>query len=155
MEQYNNRRLSSLAECLQRLNSGCEHIQTVGNNVVPLLVQFFMCCVQALVHRWEKCRANGGACVEKIAFCSRWLALLNSVYQVALTIAVIVVLSNSSFYYHKNCNKYFRGIIFGATYVCFYLNSWIFVMIFNKLLLLCYLLNFVLLYYNIQMHCVV
>jgi hypothetical protein len=31
---------------------------------------FYECGMQALVHRWQKCIANGGYDVAKIAFCS-------------------------------------------------------------------------------------
>ena len=36
----------------------------------PLAYIFTRCGMDALVHHWQKCAANGGECAEKIVFCS-------------------------------------------------------------------------------------
>jgi len=36
----------------------------------PLAYIFTRCGMDALVHHWQKCTANGGDCAEKIVFCS-------------------------------------------------------------------------------------
>jgi len=65
------------AECLQRLNSGHEHNEVAGGAfqqwqkrpwVTPLCAGFDERSMQALVHHWWKCTANGGDYGEKQHF---------------------------------------------------------------------------------------
>jgi hypothetical protein len=48
---------------------------------------FYECGMQALIHRWRKCIANGGDCVEKSRFVAK-NTLSNSVIVLFLSIAV-------------------------------------------------------------------
>ena len=61
-----------LSECFWRPSSGCEHTEVVGGTfqqwqqwVTSTGADFDECGMQAFVHRWQKCRANGGGYVKK------------------------------------------------------------------------------------------
>ena len=80
--------LSTLAEHLWRPNSGCEHSEAVAGAfqqcwqwqwVTSTGVRFYKCGMQALVHRWQKCIATGGDCVEKQCFVAE-----HTLYQIVL-----------------------------------------------------------------------
>ena len=64
-----------LAECLRRLSSGCEHSEAVGDAfqqwqqwVTIAGADFPERSMKAFVHRWQRCPADGGDCVEKEYF---------------------------------------------------------------------------------------
>ena len=58
-----------LTGCLWRPDSGCEHSEAVSGVfqqcVISAGADFYECDMQALVHHWWKCTANGGDFVEK------------------------------------------------------------------------------------------
>ena len=97
-----------LAEHLWRPNSGCEHSEEVGGAiqqqqqwVTSTGTDISECDMQAPVHCWQKCRANGCDYVKK-PFCSSEFAL-----------PMIVC----SLYLLECPWKLKGGIIFGATYI--------------------------------------
>ena len=79
---------SKLAECLWRPNSGYDHGESEDGvfqqgqqqqRVTSTGAEFYRGSLQALVHYWWKCIANGGDCVEK-----QWFWGENVLYQTVL-----------------------------------------------------------------------
>ena len=63
-----------LAECLWRPNSESEYSETVGDvfqqwqQVTSADADFYEHGMQAFVHCWQKCTANGGDYIERQCF---------------------------------------------------------------------------------------
>ena len=89
--------------------SGCEHSEAVGGAfqqrwqwqwITSSAADLEECSMQALVHHWWKCIANGGDC-WKIVFCSWEFALSNSVVVLFVSVVFSMEINKRHYFWSK------------------------------------------------------
>ena len=117
----------TLAECLWRPNSGCEHSEAVGGAfqqwqqwhwITSTDTHFYEQGMQVLVHCWWKCIANGSDYVEKQGFVAE-----NLLYQrviVVLFVAVVVSKEINKMHYFWS-NMWNSKIVFPLHMLCMFI----------------------------------
>ena len=70
---------------------------------VSALVKIFECSMQALLHHWWKCTADGGDCVEKQHFASWEFAPPNSVTVRVVSVVVCMEIDRRHYFWNSSC----------------------------------------------------
>ena len=102
----NHWHLFTLDEWLWRPNSGCCISAVVpatwkADHISDGHADFCKRGMQALVHRWQKCIANGDGCTEKQCFIAQNLFYLNCVIVLSLSVVVSMEI-NRRYYFHSS-----------------------------------------------------